>query len=165
MGAGRGDRRPLLSPHWARRPSPVVPVLGAARQKKADDPICAPKGSAPPPVAYFACKATTSRGAEVGAVGADHGRLAAGGCLCGRAGGGGHAPVVAVLLAPAKKALARVCAPKGIGPAPTSHFPCKAARSGGCRSGAMGADHGPLQLPAARAGAGLAETVPRLWLY
>jgi hypothetical protein len=42
----------------------------------------------------------------------------------------------------------RICAPKGVGPLHRAHFSCKAATSHGAAMAAVGADHGPPQLPA-----------------
>jgi hypothetical protein len=71
-----------------------VAVLLAVSKKKAVEPICAPKGIGPRPVGHFSCKAATSKGAAMGAMGADHGppRLPA---VCVRAGAvtEGHAPL------------------------------------------------------------------------
>src|ERR1043166_1914970 len=41
--------------------------------------ICAPKGIGPSAADHFSCKTATSKGAAMGAVGADHGPPAAGG--------------------------------------------------------------------------------------
>jgi hypothetical protein len=65
--------------------------------KKAFELICAPKGIVPSAADHFSCKAALFKGAAMGAMGADHGPPAAGGCVCAGAGAEGHAPVVAVL--------------------------------------------------------------------
>jgi hypothetical protein len=62
--------------------------------------------------------------------------------------GEGHAPAVAVLPGMRKKPLELMCAPKGIAPAPTSHFPCKQHVPAVPTWGPWRADHGPLQLAA-----------------
>jgi hypothetical protein len=74
------------------------------RTGKALEPICAPKGVGPSAVTHCSCKAATSEGAAMGAsVPIMDPRSWRRPRLCGRARGGGHAPVVAVLLAAARK--------------------------------------------------------------
>jgi hypothetical protein len=64
-GDSEGDSRGITAPSSGRR------VLRAA--SKALEPICAPKGIGPSAAGHFSCKAATSKGAAMGAMGADHG--------------------------------------------------------------------------------------------
>ena len=64
------------------------------------------------------------------------------------------------------QALESICAPKGVGPREPRIFPCKAATSKGAAMGAVGADHGPPQLPALAPARELEnEPMPPLWQY